>query len=281
MASKQSQQEFEESLAQSQQQHQATCKHISCTQSVVYKWNESAKKCLRVAVQPQYQFVAIGLLQFLIGQFPILGQFTMAVAKSTGGLQSVLQKVLTVQACQLLWIGCQCLNSIRKECTKSAITSQVCATRANNDEWRQCLQFGSQWHGTSLQGAYSLWQHQSLSVPACPANQWKNVESGQPMLPSDAHWAARDISSLKLEQIAVESRLTEYHELAAHHEEGVAQYDQDELQLIRQADELYRQFIEEYAEFVASGADEQKTKLQKLTSMLDQVDKAFYSKSKK
>jgi hypothetical protein len=101
------------------------------------------------------------------------------------------------------------------------------------------------------------------------------------MLPSDAHWAARDISSLKLEQIAVESRLTEYHELAVHHEEGVAQYDEDELQLIRQDDELYRQFIEEYAEFVTSGADEQKTKLQKLTSMLDQVDKAFYSKSKK
>jgi hypothetical protein len=184
----------------------------------VYKWNESAKKCLRVAVQPQYQFVAIGLLQFLIGQFPILGQFTMAVAKSTGGLQSVLQKVLTVQACQLLWMGSQCLNSIRKECKKSAITSQVCATRANMDEWRQCLQFASQWHNTSLQGAYSLWQHQSLSEPSCPANQWMRVESGQPMLPSDA-WAARDINSLKLEQMAIEFRLTEYHELAVHHKE--------------------------------------------------------------
>ena len=281
MASKQSQQEFQESAAQSQQQPQAAWKRISWTQSAVYKWNASAKKCLRVAVQPQYQFVALGLLQFLIGQFPTLGQFTVAVNDLTGGLQSVLQKVLTVQACQLVWMGFQSLNSIRKECTKSAITSQVIATRANIDEWRQCLQFASQWHSTSLQGAYSLWQHQSLSVPTCPANQWKKVESGQPMLPSDAHWAARDISSRKLQQIAVESRLTEYHELAVHHDEGVAQYDQDELQLIRQADELYRQFIEEYAEFVASDADEQKTKLQRLTSKLDQVDEAFYSKTKK
>ena len=279
MASKQSQQESQESAARSQQQHQAAWKRISWTQSAVYKWNESAKKCLRVAVQPQYQFVALGLLQFLIGQFPTLGQFTVAVNDLTGGLQSVLQKVLTVQACQLVWMGYQSLNSIRKECTKSAITSQVIATRANMDEWRQCLQFASQWHSTSLQGAYSLWQHQSLSVPPCPANQWVRVESGQPMLPSDA-WAARGITSLKLEQMAIEYRLTEYHELAVHHQEGVAQFDKDTLQLIQQADELYSQFLNEYADFVASDTDQQKTVLQRVTSQLDLIDKAFHSKSK-
>ena len=98
------------------------------------------------------------------------------------------------------------------------------------------------------------------------------------MLPSDA-WAARDINSLKLEQMAIEFRL--YHELAVHHKEEVAQFDKGTLQLIQQADELYSQFINEYADFVASGPDEQKTKLQRLTSQLDLIDKAFHSKSKK
>ena len=76
-------------------------------QSAACKLNESAKKCLKVAVKPQYQFVVIGFLHFLSGQFPIMDKFMTAVAASSGGLQSVLRKVLTVQACQLLWTGCQ------------------------------------------------------------------------------------------------------------------------------------------------------------------------------
>ena len=184
-----------------------------------------------------------------------------------------------MQACQLLWAGSQCLNSIRKECTKSAITSQAVATRANMDEWRQCLQFASQWHQTSLQGAYRLWQSQSLAVLAPPASQWMKVESGQPMYPSDAHLAGHTITSVKLAQIAVEARLTEYHELAVHHKAGVAELSEQRLQLIDEVDQLYMEFLAGYARFANSDQGQQNARLLRLSSQLDQFDKAFYSRT--
>ena len=224
---------------------------------------------------PQWQFLVLGVLHFLSGQFPSVDKFMTAVAAPSGAFQSVLYKVLTVQACQLLWTGCQCLNSIRDEVGKTAITSQVVATRANINEWRQCLKFGSQWHHTSLQGAYMLWQSSSLTAPACPANQWMKVESGQPMMPSDAQLARKDITTVKLAQIAVEARLTEYHELAVHHKAGVQQFDQHKLQLIQKVDEWYWQFA---TEFVNQSQTEQELQLQRMNSDLDQVDKDFHSK---
>ena len=147
------------------------------------------------------------------------------------------------------------------------------------DEWRQCLQFASQWHQTSLQGAYRLWQSQSLAVPAPPANQWMKVESGQPMYPSDAHLAGQTITRVKLVQIAVEARLTEYHELAVHHKAGVAQFDQHTLKLIQKADQLYSEFLAGYSEFANSDQDQQNARLGRLTSQLDQFDEAFYSRT--
>ena len=56
-------------------------------QAAVRKWNESAKKCLKVAVQPQYQFLAFAIVHFLSGQIPVLDQFLTAVAEATGGFQ--------------------------------------------------------------------------------------------------------------------------------------------------------------------------------------------------
>ena len=278
MASKQPEQRSQQSTAQFHKQHQASWKGTSWTQSAVRKWNDSGKKCLRVAVQPQYQFLVIGLLQLLIGQFPILGKLMSAVAKSTGGFKSVLQKVLTIQACQLVWMGCQCLNNTRKECKKSAITNQVIASAANMIDWRQCLKFGSEWHKTTLQGAYAVWQSRGSTVPVCPQNQWMRMESGQPMLPSDAYWASRDITRVRVQQLAVECRLTEYHEQSLHHDAGVVQFAEDKLQLIRQADELYLQFMHEYEDFMKKSTDEQQAKLQQLSSRLDYIDRAITKK---
>ena len=189
-----------------------------------------------------------------------------------------MYKVLTLQAVQLLWSGGQCLNQIRKQSQNIAITSQVVATRANMDERRQCLQFASKWHGTTLQGAYSLWLPSSLSVPSPPANQRMKVASGQPMYPSDAHVAGQTISSTKLAQIVVERRLTQYHELAVFHKAGVQQFSEHQLQLIHEVDEWYDQFIKGYTEFGNSSQSEQEAKLQRVTSDLDRVDKEWYSK---
>jgi hypothetical protein len=227
-------------------------------------------------VQPQYQFVAIGLLQFLSAQIPVVDQWLTAVSEASGGFQAVLQKVLTLQACQLLWTGCWTLHSIRKECTKSAITSQVVATRANMDEWRQCLQFASKWHQTSLQGAYCLWQNASLAVPAPPANQWMRVESGQPMQPSDAQQAAQDITPVKLQQIAVEMRLTEYHEFAIHQKAGVRKFNMAQSLLIQEVDQMYNQFMTGYSEFANSSKTQKEERLKRMASDLDRVDKKWY-----
>jgi hypothetical protein len=245
-------------------------------QAAMRKWNESAKKCLKVAVQPQYQFLAFAIVHFLSGQIPVLDQLLTAVAEATGGFQSVVKKVLTVQACQLLWSGVWFLNSIRKECTKSAITSQVIATRANMDEWRQCLQFGSQWHKTTLQGAYCLWQNASLTVPSPPANQWMRVESGQPMQPSDAQEARKDITPVKLQQIAVEMRLTEYHEFAIHQKAGVRKFNMAQSLLIQEVDQMYNQFMTGYTEFATSNETQKEDCLKRMANELDRVDKKWY-----
>jgi len=237
-------------------------------QSAVRQWSEQARKCLRVAVQPQYQFLVFAVMHVLSAQTPVVDQCLTAVAEATGGFQSVLHKVLTVQACQLLWTGCWTLNSIRKECTKSAITSQVCAARANMDEWRQCLQFGSQWHKTTLQGAYCLWQNASLAVPAPPANQWMRVESGQPMQPSDAQEAGKDITPVKLQQIAVE--------MTIHQKAGVRKFNMAQSLLTQEVDQMYNQFMTGYTEFATSSQTQKEERLKRMASELDRVDKTWY-----
>jgi hypothetical protein len=98
------------------------------------------------------------------------------------------------------------------------------------------------------------------------------------MLPSDAYWASSDITSVRVQQIAVERRLTEYHEQSLHHDAGVVQFAEDTLQLIRQADELYLQFMHEHEDFMKKSTDEQQTKLQQLSSRLDYIDRAITKK---
>ena len=104
------------------------------------------------------------------------------------------------------------------------------------------------------------------------------VASGQPMYPSDAHVAGQTIASVKLAQIAVEARLTEYHGLAVHHKAGVAELSEQRLQLIDEVDQLYMEFLAGYAQFANSDQSQQNARLLRWTSQLDQVDKEWYSK---
>lgn len=62
-----------------------------------------------------------------------------------------------------------------------AQTSQVCATRFNLQERRQCLQFAARWHKCTVQSAYSLWQRRLLQVPPCPASQRFHLPTGAQM----------------------------------------------------------------------------------------------------
>ena len=172
-----------------------------------------------------------------------------AVVKSSGDFKAVMTKVLTVEACQLVWFGAHWVKSMHESTYKTSVTSQVQATRENVMEWRSCLQFASQWHGCSLQGAYSLWQQQLQCSPACPANQWMQVASGQPMIPSDAQLAAVDLPSEKLAQLKLESSLTTVHELWVHCNEGVRQFTQHEKEHLQSMNELYWEFAHQSSQF--------------------------------
>ena len=104
------------------------------------------------------------------------------------------------------------------------------------------------------------------------------VASGQPMCPSDAAVAGQAVSSTKLAQISVESRLTEYHEMAVHCESGVAQFSDHQPQLIQEVDQLYGQFMKDYTEFATSSQSDRDAKLKSLASELDRVDMQWYTK---
>ena len=106
----------------------------------------------------------------------------------------------------------QWMYDIKYSVGQIEVTSQVSATRANIMEWRSCLQFGSQWHKVSLQAAYKLWQGKLLSCPACPANQWGALQSGQPMMQLDQSIADADLPSLKLRVLTVGATLSQAHE---------------------------------------------------------------------
>ena len=93
------------------------------------------------------------------------------------------------------------------------LTSQVCATRANIVEWRSCLQFAGLWHKVSLQAAYKLWQVGGMQSPACPANQWGVLESGQPMVSCDQNKADSELPpDGRMQVLQVDAALSAVHE---------------------------------------------------------------------
>jgi hypothetical protein len=93
------------------------------------------------------------------------------------------------------------------------LTSQVCATRANIMEWRSCLQFAGQWHKVSLQAAYKLWQAGGMQSPACPANQWGVLKTGQPMVSCDQNQADSELPpDGRMQVLKVDAALSAVHE---------------------------------------------------------------------
>ena len=83
-----------------------------------------------------------------------------------------------VALAQLARLSCRMwafMEDIQYNLGQCAITSQVCATRANMQEWRSCLQMAAQWHRCSLQGAYQLWQSCRIGVPSPPVHQWMKL----------------------------------------------------------------------------------------------------------
>ena len=109
-------------------------------------------------------------------------------------------------------------------------------------EWRSCLQFAAQWHNVSIQSAYSMWQQSQLSIPACPANQWMKLQSGQPMGPSDQAVADFELSPQFREKSTVDGELAEWHEKFQFHKAAVEQYNEEEVRVLMAMDSLYWKF---------------------------------------
>jgi hypothetical protein len=96
------------------------------------------------------------------------------------------------------------------------------------------------------------------------------------MQPSGAQEVGKDITTVKLQQIAVEMRLTEYHEFAIHQKEGVRKFNMAQSLLIQEVDQMYNQFMTGYTEFASSGQTQKQDRLKRMASDLDRVDKKWY-----
>ena len=235
----------EEEWAQWRQFEARESRRRQFRQSVKQLWKKS------MALQsPWVQFGLVAFAQFLCFQFPsVLAVKEAVVAWMPQWLQfeSLLYSVGTIQLVQLLLFGTQWLQSIRRSCYKTSETSQVCATRMNVMEWRSCLQFAAQWHDCSLQSAYSMWQQSQLSIPACPANQWMKLQSGQPMGPSDQAVADFELSPQFREKLTVDGELAEWHEKCQFHQAAVEQFNEEEVRVLLEMEQLYWKFSKKQA----------------------------------
>ena len=264
----------EEQWAQWRQYEAKQSRRRQFLQSVKQFWKKS------MALQsPWVQFGLFAFAQFLCFQFPsVLAVKEAVVAWMPQWLQfeSLLYSVGTIQLVQLLLFGTQWLQSIRRSCFMTSQTSQVCATRLNVMEWRSCLQFAAEWHDVSLQSAYSMWQQSQLSIPACPANQWMKLESGQPMGPSDQSVATRELSGQYRQKLLVDGELAEWHEKFQFHEEAVEKFNNDQVSVLVSMDKLYWQFSEKNTQYAGTWTSQAAVKyLKEVQSQLKAAKKDF------
>ena len=103
------------------------------------------------------------------------------IATDVQQLLAVLGEVLTVQ------------QSIRQSLGRVQTTSQVCASRLNQMEFRSKITFDSQWHSESCQSAYLRWQRGTSRSPPPPATQWQFLPEGMPLHPVDSAIARSEL----------------------------------------------------------------------------------------
>ena len=87
------------------------------------------------------------------------------------------------------------MQSVDTSLQHIAITSQVCATRQNQMEWRDNLRAVMEWHGVSAPSAYRLWQLGAGRVPTCPMNASTELTGGKPMSLFDEVWEGQSRQS--------------------------------------------------------------------------------------
>ena len=160
-------------------------------------------------------------------QSPILQCFVVMFAINAGKSKEKLAAAVVKQLPQIKWTmgvvgfvqsmlffkqSLHYCKNITNNTWSVATTSQVCATRANVMEWRNCLDFSSKWHKCSLQGAYMLWQKKQSTVPCCPASQRMQLQTGQPLSQLDQFIADSEWPATKMQILEIDSCLSVAHE---------------------------------------------------------------------
>ena len=216
------------------------------------QWTEQENKKKK---KPQYTWSQIFKYYmqnqwFQCAVFVVLGSLlqTSALANSVKTRQfqpvgeAVWNSVVALCAAQFIHTAVltkQFFRRALKNLFQLETTNQVLATRANMDEWRQCLTFASKWHKTSLQGAYKLWQSQRLTVPAPPANQWLILKRGMPMSVLDQSIADEQLTSHVLKLMCIDSHLTTVHEKQLLVDNDILKFDEEDQSLVDQATSFY------------------------------------------
>ncbi len=191
------------------------------------------------------QFVAVWALVVVCSKGPVKTAL-VAVQQSVG--EEWAQFVMAVKAVAFLEavrLGKALVEGARSlQASVSAIetTSQVCATRANMDEWRQCLQFAAQWHKCCLQTAYKIWQSGRIAAPAPPANQWGVLPGGQPMQVTDQLEADAELPAQLEQFMDLDGHLSAVHEKFMMMEAAKKQYTAEEVKEIKKVEPVYQQF---------------------------------------
>jgi hypothetical protein len=139
-------------------------------------------------------------------------------------------------------------EEMRQSLAQVATTSQVVATRANAEEWRQCLTFSAQWHQCTVQAAYKLWQNGLLGTPAVPASQWYWKSSGQDMGPADQNIADQEIGPVLLQLLKCQASLSAAHEKAERSLLGQLQFTVQEKQRLARYEQLYQDLKQVHAQ---------------------------------
>ena len=134
------------------------------------------------------------------------------------------------------------LHQLVQSCSAIEVTSQVVATRANANEWRQRLSFGAQWHKCRPQSAYFLWQQGLLTVPAIPASQWYWKPGGQDLAAEDQNLADRELPQSLLQLYKFQAMLGAAHEKEQRRQLGQLTFSAEDQVRLAKYNELYNQF---------------------------------------
>jgi hypothetical protein len=169
----------------------------------------NCRQLVKMLQSPVLQFLAVW---FAINAGKSKEKLAAAVLNQLPRIQWSMGVVGFVQSMLFFKQSLQYFKNITNNTWAVANTSQVCATRANVMEWRNCLDFSSKWHKCSLQSAYMLWQKKQSTVPACPASQRMQLPTGQPMSQMDQFIADSEWPVTKMQILEIDSCLSVAHE---------------------------------------------------------------------